>query len=80
MPTVVGIEATIITPATATPTTMARDQTQWLTPEKKQTIYLSAPCVPFVPMQRLIVGSWIKTKAKDLITGQLCSNEKRRVK
>ena len=75
IPTVVGIEATVITTATATPTTMTRDRTMWLPPTTEPTISLSTPCVPFDRMQQLIVGSWIKTKAKDLIIGQLCSNE-----
>ena len=78
IPTVVGIEETAITTATETPTAMTRDQTMWLPPTTEPTIALSAPYVAFVRMQQLIVGSWIKTKAKDLIIGQLCSNETRR--
>ena len=39
MPTVVGIEATVITLATATPTTMTQDQKLWLPPETEQTYY-----------------------------------------
>ena len=66
MPTVVGIVATAITPATATP------------PATEQTIAPSDPFVPFVNTRQLIVGNWIKTRAKDLITGQCCSNDARR--
>ena len=75
----VGITATGITMATATPTAMTRYRKLWLPPITEQIIALSEPFVPFVYMQELIVGSWIKTKTKDLITGQLCSNDTRRV-
>ena len=69
MPTGVGIKATEITPATATSTAMKQVQTLQLPPATEQAIDPSAPFVPFVHMQRLIVGNWIKTRAKDLITG-----------
>ena len=59
IPTVVGIEATAITPATATLTTMTQDRTLWLPPATEQKISLGNPFVPFVNMQRLIVGIWI---------------------
>ena len=78
--TVVGIEATAIPTATATTTLteMKRDQTLCLAPTTEPKIALSAPFVPFVCMQQLIVGDRIRTKAKDLIIGQVCSNETRR--
>ena len=69
MPTGVDIKATEITPATAPPTEMKQDQTLQLPPATEQTIASSVPFVPFVHTQRLIVGNWIKTRAKDLITG-----------
>ena len=43
IPTVVGMEATAITPATATPTAMERDRTRQLTSETEQTITSIAP-------------------------------------
>ena len=75
MPIVVGIMATAITPATATPTAMKRDRTLQLPPTIEQTIAPSAPFVPLGLTRRLIVGNWTKTRAKDLITGRRCSND-----
>ena len=74
MSTVVGIEATTITQATATPTSMKQGQTLQLPPATEQTITPSAPFVPLGHTRRLIVGNWTKTRAKDLITGRRCSN------
>ena len=64
--------------ATPTPAAMTWYQTLGLAPTTEPTISQSAPFSPFVCMQQLIVGSWIRTKAKDLIIGQVCSNETRR--
>ena len=77
MPTGVGITATKITPATVTPTAMKQDRTLQLTPATEQIIAPSAMFVPFGHTQGLTVGNWIKTRARDLITGRRCSNDTR---
>ena len=73
----IGIETTTVPTATetATPPEMTRDRTMWLVPTTEPKIALSATFVPCVCMQELIVGNWIRTRAKDVIIGQVCSNE-----
>ena len=80
IPTVGGIVATAIPTATATvtPTEMTRYRKLWLAPATEPKTALIVTFVPFVRMQQLIVGNWIRTKAKDLIIGQVFSNETRR--
>ena len=55
-----------------------RDRTLQMPTATEQKTSPSAPFAPFVHTRRLIVGNWIKTRAKDLITGRRCSNDTRR--
>ena len=77
MPTGVGILAIEITSTTATLTAMEQDRTLKLPPAPEKKIAPSAPFVPLIHTQRLIVGNWIKTRARDLITGLRFSNDTR---